>query len=76
MESLEEKLKKIKDKRLETEHLRSDLIKDLKSIHNRITVRRKEGTKFKDYFKFDFYSIFLDYVFKFNSQRLVEEKIF
>lgn len=44
VESLREKLNATRDKREELERLREDLIKHLKQIHNRINVRRKEGS--------------------------------
>jgi hypothetical protein len=43
-ESLTEKLNKTKEKRMEFEAMRDDLIKKLKLIHSRITLRRKEGS--------------------------------
>ncbi len=44
VEFLKKKLEYVKSSRLELESVREDLIKRLKMIHNRITLRRKEGT--------------------------------
>ena len=43
VEYLKKKLEYVKSSRLELESVREDLIKRLKMIHNRITLRRKEG---------------------------------
>ncbi|CAF0830695.1 unnamed protein product [Brachionus calyciflorus] len=43
VENMREKIKKTKQRRIELETLRSDLLKHLKTVHNRITVRRKEA---------------------------------
>jgi len=43
---LTEKLNNTKEKRMEFEAMRDDLIKKLKLIHSRITLRRKEGNSF------------------------------
>jgi hypothetical protein len=43
---LKEKLKSTKKSRIEFEFLRDELIKHLKQIHNRITIRRKDGSFF------------------------------
>ncbi|RNA12449.1 spermatogenesis-associated 1-like isoform X2 [Brachionus plicatilis] len=45
-ESLRERIKKTRQRRIEVENLRNDLLKHIKNVHNRISIRRKEVPHF------------------------------
>ena len=61
------RLQQLRSQSTDLEKLRDDVIKSLKTIHQRITVRRKEGSMLFFLFHFDF-------CFSFSSRHL-EEKI-
>lgn len=43
-DSLRARLQELRERRADLEKIREEVIKHLKNIHNRITLRRKEGT--------------------------------